>query len=135
MTAPPWESIDTVLLDMDGTLLDRNFDDRFWLEHVPGVYAARRSMPLGKAREELFRVYAAQEGTLNWRDIDYWSEKLGLDIEGMKEDLVRRGLPADKVFVVLNAVDSYRFVAQEPDSALKAELGAFREPASAAAYD
>ena len=25
-----WDSIDTVLLDMDGTLLDLHFDNYFW---------------------------------------------------------------------------------------------------------
>ena len=30
-----WTSIDTVLLDMDGTLLDLRFDNWFWQEHVP----------------------------------------------------------------------------------------------------
>jgi putative hydrolase of the HAD superfamily len=83
----PWERIDTVLLDMDGTLLDRNFDDRFWLEHVPQAWAAKKSMPYQEARRELFRVYASHEGTLNWTDIDFWSHSLGLDIEKLKEDL------------------------------------------------
>ncbi|HBT55971.1 MAG TPA: haloacid dehalogenase, partial [Pseudomonas sp.] len=30
-----WNAIDTVLLDMDGTLLDLHFDNHFWLEHMP----------------------------------------------------------------------------------------------------
>lgn len=30
-----WKEIDTVLLDMDGTLLDLNFDNHFWKEFVP----------------------------------------------------------------------------------------------------
>jgi len=83
-----WELIDTVLLDMDGTLLDRRFDDEFWLEHVPGVFARERGLDVHQAKEELFRTYAAQEGTLNWTDIDYWSDVLGLDIIGLKHDLV-----------------------------------------------
>ena len=28
-----WRAIDTVRLDMDGTLLDLHFDSHFWLEH------------------------------------------------------------------------------------------------------
>ena len=31
--------IDTVLLDMDGTLLDLHYDNHFWLEHLPQRYA------------------------------------------------------------------------------------------------
>ena len=30
-----WNKIDTILLDMDGTLLDLYFDNYFWREHVP----------------------------------------------------------------------------------------------------
>ena len=29
-----WRDIDTVLLDMDGTLLDLHYDNHFWLEPV-----------------------------------------------------------------------------------------------------
>ena len=40
MASPPWTRIDTVLLDMDGTLLDLRFDNHFWLEHLPARWAA-----------------------------------------------------------------------------------------------
>ena len=39
MPSLPWSDIDTVLLDMDGTLLDLHFDNHFWLEHLPQRYA------------------------------------------------------------------------------------------------
>ncbi|HBB77952.1 MAG TPA: haloacid dehalogenase, partial [Pseudomonas sp.] len=39
MASLPWSDIDTVLLDMDGTLLDLHFDNQFWLEHLPQRYA------------------------------------------------------------------------------------------------
>ncbi len=86
--APPdWSSVDVVLLDMDGTLLDRHFDDHFWLNHVPKIYSGQRSLPLERAREELFARYRSQEGTLNWTDLDYWSENLGLDIPALKRQV------------------------------------------------
>ena len=31
----PWSEIDTVMFDMDGTLLDLHFDNFFWLKVVP----------------------------------------------------------------------------------------------------
>ena len=34
-----WPQIDTVFLDMDGTLLDLHFDNHFWREHMPRRYA------------------------------------------------------------------------------------------------
>ena len=36
---PDWNSIDTVFLDMDGTLLDLHFDNHFWLEYLPACYS------------------------------------------------------------------------------------------------
>jgi putative hydrolase of the HAD superfamily len=37
----PLHEIDYVLLDLDGTLLDKYFDDYFWLHLVPEKYAER----------------------------------------------------------------------------------------------
>ena len=82
-----WTEIETVLLDMDGTLLDRHFDDHFWLEHVPKRYAADRNIPLGEAKELLYGLFRSQENTLNWTDLDYWSDRLGLDIPLLKVEV------------------------------------------------
>jgi putative hydrolase of the HAD superfamily len=82
-----WTNIDNVLLDMDGTLLDRHFDDHFWLEHVPRRYAASRKIPLAEAKELLYGLFRSQENTLNWTDLDYWTEKLGLDIPLLKREV------------------------------------------------
>jgi putative hydrolase of the HAD superfamily len=72
---------------MDGTLLDRHFDDHFWLEHVPKRYAAKHHLPLDSVKEKLVALYRSQENTLNWTDLDYWSEQLGLDIPLLKEEV------------------------------------------------
>jgi len=82
-----WQEIDTVLLDMDGTILDRHFDDHFWLEHVPKRYAAKHRLPLEEARQMLYRMFRSQENTLNWTDLDYWSDRLGVDIPLLKEEV------------------------------------------------
>lgn len=79
-----WGQIDTVLLDMDGTLLDRHFDDHFWLEHVPNVYARSNGISRESAKDLLYRLFRSQENTLNWTDLDYWSDRLGLDIPLLK---------------------------------------------------
>jgi len=83
----PWQEVDWVLLDMDGTLLDKHFDDYFWETLVPQEYAKRQGLSLQAARDLVFASYKRQEGTLNWTDIDFWSRELDLDIPALKEGI------------------------------------------------
>jgi putative hydrolase of the HAD superfamily len=76
-----------VLLDMDGTLLDKYFDDYFWEHLVPEKYSEKFGITFGKAKEELMKKYKHHEGTLNWTDIDFWSRELDLDIPALKEQI------------------------------------------------
>ena len=82
-----WSGIDTVLLDMDGTLLDLYFDNHFWLEHLPQRYASRHVLAEAQARDHLVNLFAAQRGTLNWYCVDYWSEQLQLDVGALKHEI------------------------------------------------
>ena len=82
-----WNSIDTVLLDMDGTLLDLHFDNFFWLEHLPQRYAERYSRETEAARHELIERFRREQGSLNWYCVDHWSRELGLDVRALKEEL------------------------------------------------
>lgn len=84
---PDWNRIDVVFLDMDGTLLDKHFDDHFWEEFVPERYAEMHGLSVPEAKEKLLTHYRAHEGTLNWTDLDFWSEKLGLDIPALKRQV------------------------------------------------
>ena len=83
----PFNEIKHVLLDMDGTLLDKYFDDYFWEHLVPEKYAEKHNITFGKAKKELLLKYKAHEGTLNWTDIDFWSNELSLDIPALKEQI------------------------------------------------
>lgn len=76
-----------VLLDMDGTLLDKYFDDYFWEHLVPEKYAEKNNITFGKAKEKLMEKYKNHEGTLNWTDLDFWSKELDLDIPVLKEQI------------------------------------------------
>jgi putative hydrolase of the HAD superfamily len=82
-----WNQIDTVLLDMDGTLLDLRFDNHFWLEYVPRRYAQMRGLDYETTRSELLARYKSLEGTLEWYCVDHWSRELGLDIVLLKEEV------------------------------------------------
>lgn len=82
--SPNWQEIDTVLVDMDGTLLDLAFDNFFWLDLVPSRYAAVRGLDEARARDEIKGRYDAVAGSLPWYCVDHWSRELGLDIVNLK---------------------------------------------------
>ena len=81
-----WTDIDTVLLDMDGTLLDLHYDNHFWLTHVPQRYAERHQLSLAAAHDALRVRYRKVEGTLDWYCLDFWSRELGLDVVALKRE-------------------------------------------------
>lgn len=79
-----WSEIDTVFLDMDGTLLDLHFDNFFWLSHLPDYYATQFPENQDQARRELQHQIMSRRGTLPWYCTDFWSDHLGLDIIALK---------------------------------------------------
>jgi putative hydrolase of the HAD superfamily len=83
----PLKDIHYVLLDMDGTLLDKYFDDYFWEHLLPEKYAEKNRISFGKAKEKLLNKYKMHEGTLNWTDIDFWSREVDIDIPALKEQI------------------------------------------------
>ena len=82
-----WDAIDTVFLDMDGTLLDKYYDDYFWEQYVPEAYAAKKQLDITAARKLLLSIYRSVENTLQWTNLDYWSDRLGLDIVALKREI------------------------------------------------
>src|SRR3972149_8813157 len=72
-----WERIRTVLLDMDGTLLDLRFDNYFWNEYLPDRWGSRRGIDPGAARAELLARIARCVGTLDWYCLDFWLGERG----------------------------------------------------------
>lgn len=82
-----WDNIDTVLLDMDGTLLDLYFDNFFWTEHLPRIYADKHNLSEASASEHLQQTLNEGQGTLAWYCIDHWSEQLNLDIPALKREI------------------------------------------------
>lgn len=82
-----WSQIDTVLLDMDGTLLDLHFDNHFWLHHLPLKLAERGDMSLAEAKTRMVAEYEKVMGTLQWYCLDYWAEKLNMNIMQAKREI------------------------------------------------
>ena len=85
-----WNNIDTVLLDMDGTLLDLHFDSHFWLEYMPRIWATQNGFMLEDARNKLFAMLDQHAGTLNWYCVDFWSHTLDLDIMALKGQVAHK---------------------------------------------
>jgi len=75
-----WNEIDDVLLDMDGTLLDRHFDNFFFEEELPRRYAALHGLQLEESRDTLMAMYRSVEGELAWTDLHYWTQRVGIDV-------------------------------------------------------
>ncbi len=96
-----WENIDTVLLDMDGTLLDLRFDNWFWLTLIPSRYAAANDITEEEARSHLAPRFRSVAGTLPWYCIEHWTRELDLDIVAIKrEEQARVGfLPGAEAFL------------------------------------
>ena len=82
-----WNEITTVLLDMDGTLLDLHYDTHFWREHLPKRYAFSRGLDIETAKRLLAPIFEKHAGTLNWYCLDFWSRELDVDIAEMKREV------------------------------------------------
>jgi len=101
-----WTDIDTVLLDMDGTLLDLYFDNYFWQEYLPVRWGELHGLDADTAKRTLVPRFRSKEGTLSWYCLDFWSRELNIDVLGLKadvEDLIRMRPSAQKFLETLNA--------------------------------
>ncbi len=81
-----WSNIDTVLLDMDGTLLDLHYDNYFWASYLPKRYAEIKGLGLEEVQQQLEKHIRSLEGTLNWYCLEYWSKALDIDIGKIKAE-------------------------------------------------
>jgi putative hydrolase of the HAD superfamily len=82
-----WQAIETVLLDMDGTLLDLHFDNFFWQEYLPLRYAEIKGLELQAAKHHIVTQTRKIEGSLNWYSTDYWSAMLEIDVVELKHEI------------------------------------------------
>jgi len=123
-----WSNISTVLLDMDGTILDLHYDNHFWLEHLPLRYSESAGISLQQAKKNLAEHYQKVSGTLNWYCLDYWAEQTNLPIAALKTEvqhLIQLRNDADEFLVALKATgrEVVLVTNAHPDSlSLKIEL-------------
>ena len=88
--ADEWDKITTVLLDMDGTLLDLHFDNFFWLQFMPAEYAKHHGIKTDEAHQVLVEASEETQGTLNWYCLDYWTDRLNMPIAQLKYNIAEK---------------------------------------------
>lgn len=70
-----------VSFDMDGTITDISFADSVWLEGIPREYALENSVSFEAAKRDVKTEYnKIGKQRLEWYNLNYWIEKLNLDI-------------------------------------------------------
>ena len=100
----PWSHIDTVLLDMDGTLLDLHFDNFFWLDYLHQCHAHKQGCTVEASRQQLVPLLARYAGTLEWYCVEFWTKRLQLPIRDMKRAQAGRIAPRPHAMEFLQAL-------------------------------
>ena len=125
MTSPDnikidWDNVDTVLLDMDGTLLDLHFDSFFWKQHLPVKYSEIHSVELGSITAEIHRRLEEKQGSLAWYCTEFWSKQFNLDIVAAQKEvkhLIAERPQALKFLDILGAMGKKRILITNSDRA------------------
>lgn len=87
MVAHNFSEANTVLLDMDGTLLDLHYDSYFWNEYLPIRFAQIHSKTPAESAHFVHQLLEKHHGTLNWYCTDFWSQQFDLDIIDLKSEI------------------------------------------------
>ena len=80
-----WNDIKTVLLDVDGTLLDLHFDNSVWNNSLPEAFARKHNLSLSESRSNLYQHMRKVRGKIEFYSFDYWSSFTKIDIEKLHE--------------------------------------------------
>ncbi|MBV1904715.1 MAG: GMP/IMP nucleotidase [Pseudomonadales bacterium] len=81
-----WPKVDTVLLDMDGTLLDLHYDTHMWMHVLPQRIAARDKISLEQAKRQLFNQFENTARTIDYYCMDFWSKHTNMDIMALHHE-------------------------------------------------
>jgi len=104
-----WNEINTVFLDMDGTLLDLHYDNYFWLSHLPKRYAQKHGLGQIEAEAKLKQMYLEHNGTLNWYCLEFWSDELKMDLMPLKHEVADRIAYRPNAKVFLEALHRHNY--------------------------
>jgi putative hydrolase of the HAD superfamily len=113
-----WDSIDTVLLDMDGTLLDLHFDFYFWTQHLPQKYSQIHNADINEVTDYIAHRLAEKQGQLEWYCTDYWSQQFELNIIAAQtevQNLIRERAQVIELLNQLGAMQKERILITNSD--------------------
>lgn len=83
--------IKIISFDLDGTLLDKEiFDDAFWFEEIPRLYARKNRISLKEAKKFVYEEYnKVGDKNLDWYFPSYWFRyfKLKEDHKAIMKDM------------------------------------------------
>jgi len=62
-----------ISFDVDGTLVDLDYNDLIWFKEIPGLVAKKKKISFEKSLKYVYGEYTKLgEHNLNWYDINYW---------------------------------------------------------------
>jgi len=74
-----FNSTTAILSDLDGVILDLNYDMKFWQDWLPDALALSSGKTRSEIKAELVAMMKNQEASLNWYDLNYWDEYFKVD--------------------------------------------------------
>ncbi len=74
-----FNSTTAILSDLDGVILDLSYDMKFWTDWLPNTLALETGKSSTEVKADIKSMMSNQEASLNWYDLNYWDELLGID--------------------------------------------------------
>ena len=72
-------STTAILSDLDGVILNIEYDIKFWETWLPEHLASKLNISKEEAKSEILAKIDIQKGTLNFYDLNYWDDLLNID--------------------------------------------------------
>jgi putative hydrolase of the HAD superfamily len=100
------KDIEHILIDMDGVLLDTKYDNYFWQEYIPLIYAKKNNINLKQAIKITHLLFHYKKNTKDWYDLDYWTNILNIDITKEK----KKKKIMDKIKLKKNVIATLKYL-------------------------
>ena len=89
--------IKIISFDVDGTLVDLEYNDLVWFKEIPELVAQKKKINFEESVKLVQEEYTRLgEHNLNWYDIKYWISYFGLEIS--HEEILEKYEPQIKIF-------------------------------------